>query len=55
MPLAELGERAGVAVLRALDQDRIAEPPVIEGLLPPERLLDLTARREGRLHGGGLV
>jgi hypothetical protein len=50
VPLAQRGERPGVAVLRACDQDRIAQPLVLDRRPRPERLLDSTPAAQGRLH-----
>jgi biotin-[acetyl-CoA-carboxylase] ligase BirA-like protein len=52
MALAERGERLGVAVLGASDQNRITEPLVDERPLGPRVLPNLTALPLERLHGG---
>src|SRR4029079_5213599 len=55
MPLDERGERLGITVFRALDQDRITELLVDERRGRPRVLPNLTTSAQRRLHGGRSV
>jgi hypothetical protein len=55
MPLAKRGQGPLVAVLRSLDQDRVAQPLVDEDPSGTERSFDWTRLAKGRLHGSEIV